>query len=79
MTEDMLGLFERTPRFVKRYDDLATRIGDGGGDICRRGARAGVPDRRPDLSAQSRLSLLVKPIKKAPRFGEPGAAGLTAG
>ena len=28
MTEDMLGLFERTPRFVKRYDDLATRIGE---------------------------------------------------
>jgi 3-methyl-2-oxobutanoate hydroxymethyltransferase len=22
----MLGLFERTPRFVKRYDDLAARI-----------------------------------------------------
>jgi len=22
----MLGVFERTPRFVKRYDDLATRI-----------------------------------------------------
>ena len=28
VTEDMLGLFERTPRFVKRYDDLATRVGD---------------------------------------------------
>jgi 3-methyl-2-oxobutanoate hydroxymethyltransferase len=28
VTDDMLGLFERTPRFVKRYDDLATRIGD---------------------------------------------------
>ncbi|GAA4022793.1 3-methyl-2-oxobutanoate hydroxymethyltransferase [Sphingomonas swuensis] len=28
VTEDMLGLFERTPRFVKRYDDLATRIGN---------------------------------------------------
>src|SRR5207302_4600628 len=28
VTEDMLGLFERTPRFVKRYDDLAARIGD---------------------------------------------------
>ncbi|MEA3002666.1 MAG: 3-methyl-2-oxobutanoate hydroxymethyltransferase [Sphingomonadales bacterium] len=28
VTEDMLGLFERTPRFVKRYDDLGTRIGD---------------------------------------------------
>lgn len=26
VTEDMLGMFERVPRFVKRYDDLATRI-----------------------------------------------------
>ncbi|HVJ03100.1 MAG TPA: 3-methyl-2-oxobutanoate hydroxymethyltransferase [Sphingomonas sp.] len=26
VTEDMLGLFERTPRFVKKYDDLAGRI-----------------------------------------------------
>lgn len=26
VTEDMMGLFERTPRFVKRYDDLAGRI-----------------------------------------------------
>jgi 3-methyl-2-oxobutanoate hydroxymethyltransferase len=24
----MLGLFERTPRFVKRFDDLAARIGE---------------------------------------------------
>ena len=28
VTDDMLGLFERTPRFVKRYDDLASRIGE---------------------------------------------------
>jgi 3-methyl-2-oxobutanoate hydroxymethyltransferase len=28
VTEDMLGLFERTPRFVKRYDELAGRIGE---------------------------------------------------
>ena len=28
VTEDMLGLFERTPRFVKRYDDWASRVGD---------------------------------------------------
>jgi 3-methyl-2-oxobutanoate hydroxymethyltransferase len=28
VTEDMLGLFERTPRFVKRYSDLATQIGE---------------------------------------------------
>ena len=27
VTEDMLGLFERTPRFVKRYADLAREIG----------------------------------------------------
>ena len=27
VTEDMLGLFERTPRFVKRYADLASDIG----------------------------------------------------
>lgn len=26
VTEDMLGLFERTPRFVKRFEDLAGRI-----------------------------------------------------
>lgn len=26
VSEDMLGLFERTPRFVKRFDDLAGRI-----------------------------------------------------
>jgi 3-methyl-2-oxobutanoate hydroxymethyltransferase len=24
--DDMLGMFERTPRFVKRYDDVAARI-----------------------------------------------------
>jgi 3-methyl-2-oxobutanoate hydroxymethyltransferase len=28
VTEDMLGLFERTPRFVKRFDELAGRIGE---------------------------------------------------
>jgi 3-methyl-2-oxobutanoate hydroxymethyltransferase len=26
VTEDMLGLFERTARFVKKYDDLGGRI-----------------------------------------------------
>jgi 3-methyl-2-oxobutanoate hydroxymethyltransferase len=28
VTEDMLGLFERTPRFVKRYGDMAAQIGE---------------------------------------------------
>jgi 3-methyl-2-oxobutanoate hydroxymethyltransferase len=27
VTEDMLGLFERTPRFVKKYGDMAGQIG----------------------------------------------------
>ena len=31
VAEDMLGLFERVPRFVKRYDDMAARIGDAAG------------------------------------------------
>ena len=26
VTDDLLGLFERTPRFVKRYDNLAERV-----------------------------------------------------
>ena len=26
VTDDMLGVFERTPRFVKRYDNLAEQI-----------------------------------------------------
>ncbi len=26
VTEDMLGMFERVPRFVKRYDDMAERV-----------------------------------------------------
>jgi 3-methyl-2-oxobutanoate hydroxymethyltransferase len=28
VTEDMLGMFERVPRFVKRYNDMATMIDD---------------------------------------------------
>lgn len=28
VTEDMLGMFERVPRFVKRYGDIATTISD---------------------------------------------------
>jgi 3-methyl-2-oxobutanoate hydroxymethyltransferase len=35
VTEDMLGLFERTPRFVKRYDDLASRIGAAAADYAQ--------------------------------------------
>ena len=31
VTDDMLGLFERTPRFVKRYDNIAEQIGKAAG------------------------------------------------
>ena len=34
VTEDMLGLFERTPRFVKRFDDLAARISAAAADYA---------------------------------------------
>jgi len=34
VTEDMLGLFERTPRFVKRYADLAQEIGAAAADYA---------------------------------------------
>lgn len=31
VVDDMLGMFERVPRFVKRYDALASRIGEAAG------------------------------------------------
>ncbi len=34
VAEDMLGMFERTPRFVKRYNDLATIISDTAGEYA---------------------------------------------
>jgi ketopantoate hydroxymethyltransferase len=43
VTEDMLGLFERTPRFVKRYDDLAARDRRRRRRLCRGGARRAFP------------------------------------
>ena len=43
VTEDMLGLFERTPRFVKRYDDLAARIGEAAADYADGGPLARFP------------------------------------
>ena len=51
--DDMLGMFERTPRFVKRYDDLARPDRRSSAHLCRkRFDRAPLPDRRPDLPAR---------------------------
>ena len=46
VTDDMLGMFERTPRFVKRYDDLATRIAQAAGTYAEevRGRLFPTPD-----------------------------------
>ena len=69
VTEDMLGLFERTPRFVKRYDDLAARIGEAARDLCRRGPRA--PSRPPTRptgpkQAERPLPFALQPLDEAP-------------
>ena len=50
VTEDMMGLFERTPRFVKRYADLATEIGEAAkayGDEVRSRAFPGAEQTYP--------------------------------
>jgi 3-methyl-2-oxobutanoate hydroxymethyltransferase len=51
VTEDMLGLFERTPRFVKRYDDLAARISEAAatyaGEVRARSFPTGEQTYRP--------------------------------
>ena len=52
VTEDMLGMFERTPRFVKRYDDLAARIGEAARTYADEVRSRSFPDRGPDLPAQ---------------------------
>ena len=41
--DDMLGMFERTPRFVKRYDDLAARIGEAARSYAARFASRSFP------------------------------------
>ncbi|MCR2470008.1 3-methyl-2-oxobutanoate hydroxymethyltransferase [Salmonella enterica] len=34
MVDDMLGMFDRTARFVKRYDTLSARIQDAARDYA---------------------------------------------
>ena len=49
VAEDMLGLFDRTARFVKRFEDLAGPDFRGGRNLCRRSADAPVSRERADL------------------------------
>ena len=47
VTEDMLGLFERTPRFVKRYADLASEIGAAVGQYAEEVRTRAFPTGKP--------------------------------
>ena len=84
--DDMLGMFERTPRFVKRYDDLAARIGEAARIYARGGALAQLPDRRADLSAQTAPRALIlgevlgRPLRFSPQtLDEPAPASVHLG
>ena len=59
VTEDMLGLFERTPRFVKRYDDLAARIGEAAATYAAEVRSRAFPTRRADLPAEALMRVCV--------------------
>jgi 3-methyl-2-oxobutanoate hydroxymethyltransferase len=56
--DDMLGMFERVPRFVRRFDDLATRISDAAATYA-----AAVRDR--SFPADAELYGVAKPAAKA--------------
>jgi 3-methyl-2-oxobutanoate hydroxymethyltransferase len=50
VTEDMLGMFERVPRFVKRYADVATLIADAAAHYARKCASAVFPASNKPIS-----------------------------
>ncbi len=52
VTDDMLGMFERTPRFVKRYDNLAEQIGKAAETYASEVRSRTFPVRGPDLSTE---------------------------
>ena len=56
VTDDMLGLFERTPRFVKRYDNLAQQIGKAAGTYAEEVRSRAFPS-LSSLQDKGRLSL----------------------
>ena len=49
VTDDMLGLFDWTPKFVRRYADLKGEIAQRRARLRRRRARPPLPGRRRDL------------------------------
>ena len=56
VTDDMLGLFDWTPKFVRRYADLRGEIGRAARRLRRGRARAPVPGRGGDLFRAQALS-----------------------
>ena len=54
VVDDMLGLFDWTPKFVRRYADLRGEIGRAAAAYAERRARPPLPGRGRDLLRQSR-------------------------
>ena len=69
----MLGLFERTPRFVKRFDDLGGADFRRGRDLCRRGAVAQLSRRGADLRPQGLSAASVSTRRRAAKVARLSA------
>jgi len=52
VTDDMLGMFERVPRFVKRYDDLATRISEAAAEYAKEVRERTFPGKEQTYTAE---------------------------
>ena len=59
VTEDMLGLFERTPRFVKRYADMASEIGEAVGKYAEEVRARAFPTEEQTYRPKGRVDLGV--------------------
>ena len=83
VTEDMLGLFERTPRFVKRYGDLAAEIGKAAAAYAADVQGAHLSDRGADLPRQEvrvfRFACAAGKERRGPRPRRRARAGEACG
>ena len=59
VTEDMLGMFERVPKFVKRYRRYGRCRHRRGQGICRAGQVSFIPDCRSDLRRLTRRAARI--------------------